>query len=63
LPRVSDHEQVAQSEVENDFGRQPGIRATKQRGERTLAISQRIPLIDILSRMCERSADKSTVTG
>lgn len=63
LPRVSDDKKVTQSEVENDFGRQPGIRATEKRRERSLSVSECIPVIDVLPRMCERATDETTVTG
>jgi hypothetical protein len=63
LPRVSDDKKVTQSEVENDFGRQSGIRASEQGRKRLLSVGERISVVDVLPRMCERAADKAAVTG
>jgi hypothetical protein len=63
LPRVSDHKNITQSEVENDFGRQSRVGATEQRGKRLLSAGERISMVNVLPGMCERAADEAAVTG
>ena len=63
LTRVANHEQVAESLVEDDLGRQPGVAAAEQGRVRRLRAGELLAPLDILTRMLRLAGDEALVAA
>ena len=62
MPGGAHHDHVAQSLIEDDLGRDPGVGAAKHHGVGSLRGGQAGPVLDALAGMLRLAGDESLVT-